>query len=123
MSQYATLLAHSRRLGAKPILSSGMEYFLKETFPNISIHSPSSDCDWNWTPMNLDEVHDLDKSDFEEKNIMIGDYVFDVNAFNFYQNNIIREELTFDPDVRADAEHFLKGIKNSWMENKEVYKF
>jgi len=73
--------------------------------------------------MNLDAVHDLDKSDFEEKNIMIGDYVFDVNAFNFYQNNIIREEFTFDPDVRADAENFLKGIKNSWMENKQVYKF
>ncbi len=73
--------------------------------------------------MNLDAVHDLDKSDFEEKNIMIGDYVFDVNAFNFYQNNIIREEFSFDPDVRSDAENFLKGINNSWMENKEVYKF
>ena len=41
MSHYATLLAHSKRLGVKAIISDGMEKILKKHFPNISIKSPA----------------------------------------------------------------------------------
>ena len=42
MSHYATLLAHSKRLGVKAIISDGMEKILKKHFPNISIKSPAA---------------------------------------------------------------------------------
>jgi len=41
MSQYSTLLAHSRRLGVKAVISEGMNYILSQHFPNISIPTAS----------------------------------------------------------------------------------
>jgi hypothetical protein len=40
MSHYATLLAHSKRLGVKAIISDGMKNYISQHFPKISIPSP-----------------------------------------------------------------------------------
>ena len=53
MSQYATLFAHSRKLGATAVISGGMRGLLRRQFWNVTIEATASDdCLWNWTIMN-----------------------------------------------------------------------
>jgi hypothetical protein len=110
MSQYSTLLAHSRRLGVKAVISEGMKFILNQHFANISIPTTSMDCSWKWKELWLNDVNQLTVADLEDKNIMIYKYVFDLNAFNFYWHELIAEEFVFYPDVESDARNYLRNI-------------
>ncbi len=67
MSQYATLLAHSKKVGLPAVISGGMRSVLERQFPDVSIPAAAADCNWNWTLMYLDEVNQLTKDDLGKK--------------------------------------------------------
>lgn len=110
MSQYATLLAHSKKLGVPAVISGGMSRILGRQFPGISIPVADSRCKWNWTAMWPEQVNQLTKADLKDKNVMIYNFVFDSNAFNFYRHELITNEFGFFPSFRADAEGYLRKV-------------
>ena len=110
MSQYATLLAHSKKLGVPAVISGGMSSILGRQFPGISIPVADSNCSWNWTALWPEQVNQLTKDDLRDKNVMIYNFVFDLNAFNFYRHELITNEFDFYPDIKEDADGFLKSI-------------
>ena len=52
----------------------------------------------------------MTKSDLENSNIMICLFVFDLNAFNFYRDQLITEEFVFYPDLKSEANQFLIDV-------------
>ena len=122
MSQYAALLAHSNRLGVQPIISAGMKSMLSPHFPNISIPASTMDCSWNWFVLELDDVYQLSKADFEFNNFYITDYIFDLNSFNLYQHQLISKEFVFDSAVLTEAQSFLSRIASDANRNEEIAK-
>ena len=67
-------------------------------------------CSWNWSELWLYDVNQLTAADFEDKNIMIYKYVFDLNAFNFYWHELISEEFVFYTEIASDARKYLLSI-------------
>ena len=67
MSAYATLLAHSKRLGVVAVIGDSMHMSLSKHFPDISIPIASPDCDWNWTNLWLGDINQLTGADFGPK--------------------------------------------------------
>ena len=65
MCQYGTLLAHSERMGAKPVLSDGMKTEMLKHFPNLKMPSESEipACSFNWTDIETNETNLLDFED------------------------------------------------------------
>ena len=123
MSHYATLFAHANRLGVQAVISEGMNSILRKHFKNISIPSASMDCPWNWTRLWLNDINQLTKSDLEKQNVMICKYVFDLNAFNFYRDQLTNEEFIFYPDLKSEAANFLLDVvkeKQDFVDQKEV---
>jgi hypothetical protein len=122
MSQYAALFAHSHRLGVQPIISHGMKTMLSPHFPNISIPASTMDCSWNWKVLEIDDVYQLSKADFEHENIFINDYIFDLNSFNLYQHQLISEEFVFDSAVISEAQTSLSRIALNANKNEDIAK-
>ena len=85
-----------------------------------SIYKIRLNCNWNWTQMYLHDINQLTKKDFENKNIMIYKYVFDLNAFNFYMDELILKEFVFEADILRDAQAFLHNIANG-KKNEIIY--
>ena len=67
MCQYGTLLAHSERMGVKPVLSNGMKQKLLKHFPNIKFPSESEipECAFNWTDIRIGETNSLGLEDLK----------------------------------------------------------
>ena len=67
MCQYGTLLAHSERMGAKPVLSDGMKTEMLKHFPNLEMPSESEipECSFNWIDIEINEINLLDFVDVE----------------------------------------------------------
>ena len=65
MCQYGTLLAHSYRIGAKPVLSDYMKLEMQKHFPGLPMKSVSEirGCNFNWTDIETKEANSLEIGD------------------------------------------------------------
>jgi len=110
MCEYATLYAHSKRLGIPAVIDPQMQDALKSSFPHISIPSYSSNCAWNWTHWNRSRFDELTAEDFETQNIMLYQWNLNVGEFKFYQHTLVTEEFVFHSDTESNVEDFFKAI-------------
>jgi hypothetical protein len=62
MSQYATLLAHSTRLGVQPVLSDLMKSKMLKHFPDLVLPSvlELGNCSWTFKDINITVSNELD---------------------------------------------------------------
>jgi len=78
-------------------------------FKNFSIPVAAEDCSWDWKVLDIKEVHQLTPTDFKNNNYLIDWYVFDVEGFRMYQNQLIKEEFVFHDDVKQMAVNFIRS--------------
>jgi len=120
MCQYATLYAHSKRLGISAVIDPKMQDALTPSFPNISIPSFSTNCPWNWTHWHWKNFDKLTVEDFKTKNIMLYKYNLNVGQFKFYKNKLITEEFAFHSNMISDVQDFFQSVVENINLNKEI---
>ena len=120
MCQYATLYAHSKRLGIPGVIDPQMQKALEGSFPNISIRSYSSNCLWNWTQWDSSKFDMLTAEDFKTQNIMLYKWNLNVGEFKFYQHTLVTEEFAFQTDMKSNVEDFFKVIAENLNTHREI---
>jgi len=59
-------------------------------------------------------INQLSLDELGDKNIMLYQWTFSVEEFNFYHHQLISEEFVFQQDMKNEAQNFLRDIvKNS----------
>jgi len=99
-----------------------MNYTLRYHFKHISIPVAAGNCSWNWTVLDIKEIHQLTPADLKKSNYLIDWYVFDVEGFRMYQNQLIKEEFVFHDDVKQMAESFIKQAGENFMNSSGMRK-
>jgi hypothetical protein len=120
MCQYATLYAHSKRLGIPALIDPKMHEVLKDSFPDISIPSYPSNCSIEWTHLHWTEFDKLRIEDFQTKNIMLYNWNLFVGHFKFYQHKLITEEFAFQSEMKLDVEDFFRNVSLNLNLSKEI---
>jgi len=120
MCQYATLYAHSKRLGIPAVIDPKMQELLAPSFPNISIPSFSTTCTWNWVHWHWSNFDKLTVEDFKTKNIMLYKWNLNVGQFKFYKHQLITEEFAFHSSMISDVQDFFQSVVEKININKEI---
>ena len=119
MFEYAALFAHSKRLGVQAVIEDEMRETISKSFPNISIPSFSPTCLMNWTAWDYSIINQLSLDELDDKNIMLYQWTFSVEEFNFYHHQLILEEFVFQQDLKIDAQQFLRDIVKSFNSSED----
>jgi len=122
MFEYAALFAHSKRLGVQAVIEEEMRETISKSFPKISIPSFSPTCLMNWTAWDYSIINQLSLDELENKNIMLYQWTFSVEEFNFYHHELISEEFVFQEEIKTAAEQLLINImKNSSISKNFIF--
>ena len=118
MSQYATLYAHAKLLGAQGLVTPYMRTELLKFFPHLSLPPAKevSNCPWNWLSVSLEELTKdsfftvNDKNETVKRNVMISNYPFDVENIQLFRQQLVGKEFVLSKGLKSVARAFLRKV-------------